>query len=193
HTSHVVESAGFVSHRLHCDNDDSPVWRKRPPNAVERRNVLSIQDGARCRPASPSRPAASGSPRWSKASRSTHACSSTPRPCRPRETLRLRRQATLCARTPLRAYRGEYCRLERPIADGHTELLLAPTEFLRKLDSLIPPPRHHLVRFHGVFAPNAAWRKQVVPSLEQAAPPASGAPAPAVSSMAIPPAVAKAS
>ena len=73
---------------------------------------------------------------------------------------------------------GRVCyRLKRPIADGRTELLLAPTEFLRKLASLIPPPRHHLVRFHGVFAPNAAWRKEVVPSLEQAAPQASSAPA----------------
>jgi len=64
---------------------------------------------------------------------------------------------------------GQICyRLKRPIADGRTELLLAPTEFLPKLASLIPPPRHHLVRFQGVFAPNAAWRKEVVPSLEQA-------------------------
>jgi hypothetical protein len=78
------------------------------------------------------------------------------------------------------------------IADGRTELLLAPTEFLRKLASLIPPPRHHLVRFHGVFAPNAAWRKEVVPSLEQSAPPASGAPRAAAPSLAIPLAVAKA-
>ena len=87
---------------------------------------------------------------------------------------------------------GRVCyRLKRPIADGRTELLLAPTEFLRKLASLIPPPRHHLVRFHGVFAPNAAWRKEVVPSLEQAVPSASGAPAAAASSIAMPPAVAK--
>jgi Putative transposase len=88
---------------------------------------------------------------------------------------------------------GRVCyRLKRPIADGRTELLLAPTEFLRKLASLIPPPRHHLVRFHGVFAPNAAWRSEVVPSLEQAAPPASG-PLPAAAPSALaPPAVAKA-
>ncbi len=88
---------------------------------------------------------------------------------------------------------GRICyRLKRPIADGRTELLLAPTEFLRKLASLIPPPRHHLVRFHGVFALNAAWRKEVVPSLEQAEPPASGASAATAPSMAVPPVVAKA-
>jgi hypothetical protein len=73
---------------------------------------------------------------------------------------------------------GRVCyRLKRPIADGRTELLLAPTDFLRKLALLIPPPCHHLVRFHGVFAPNAAWRKEVVPFLEQAEPPASCVPA----------------
>jgi hypothetical protein len=88
---------------------------------------------------------------------------------------------------------GRVCyRLRRPIADGRTELLLAPTEFLRKLASLIPPPRHHLVRFHGVFAPNAAWRKQVVPSPEQAGPPASCTLPAAAPSAEAPPAVSKA-
>ena len=39
---------------------------------------------------------------------------------------------------------GRVCyRLKRPTADERTELRLAPTEFLRKLASLIPPPRHH--------------------------------------------------
>jgi hypothetical protein len=31
------------------------------------------------------------------------------------------------------------------------------------LCALIPPPRHPLIRFHGVLAPNSAWRKEVVP------------------------------
>ncbi len=37
-------------------------------------------------------------------------------------------------------------------------------EFIEKLVALIPPPRIHLSRFHGVLAPNANWRSQVVPS-----------------------------
>ena len=87
---------------------------------------------------------------------------------------------------------GRVCyRLKRPTADERTELRLAPTEFLRKLASLIPPPRHHLVRFHGVFAPNAAWRKEVVPSLEPAAPQASSAPAATVPSLTAAPAAMK--
>jgi len=153
----VLSDAGSIPAASTFDNNCSPLWRKRPPNAVKRPNVFSIQDGARCRPASPSRPAASGSPRWSKASRSTHACSSTPRPCRPRETLRLRRQATLCARTPLRAYRGEYCRLERPIA----EVSGAPATVIDELWRPIAteqlalakagaPPRHRLQELPGV-------------------------------------------
>ena len=28
-------------------------------------------------------------------------------------------------------------------------------EFLKKLAPLIPPPKLHIIRFHGVFAPNA--------------------------------------
>jgi hypothetical protein len=43
------------------------------------------------------------------------------------------------------------------------QLVARPTELLRRLAALVPPPRHHLVRFHGVFAPNASWRSEVVP------------------------------
>jgi hypothetical protein len=31
------------------------------------------------------------------------------------------------------------------------------------LATLVPPRRHHLVRYHGVFAPNASWRGSIVP------------------------------
>jgi len=60
---------------------------------------------------------------------------------------------------------GRICyRLKRPLPDGRCELFFTPTEFLRKLSMLIPPPRRHLVRFHGLFAPNSGWRKQIVPA-----------------------------
>ncbi len=49
-------------------------------------------------------------------------------------------------------------------------LVLTPLELLGKLAALVPPPRVHGVRYHGVFAPNAKWRARVVPS---------GVPAPA--------------
>src|SRR5262245_47771755 len=33
---------------------------------------------------------------------------------------------------------------------------------IRRLRSLVPPPHSHLVRYHGVFALNPCWRRQVV-------------------------------
>src|SRR5262249_35621381 len=54
-------------------------------------------------------------------------------------------------------------RLKRPRRSGAPALVLAPLEFLGRLATLIPPPRRHLTRYHGVFAPNAAARAEVVP------------------------------
>jgi hypothetical protein len=54
-------------------------------------------------------------------------------------------------------------RFKRALPDGRDHLALAPTDFLAKLAALVPPPRMHLVRYHGVFAPNAKDRPQVVP------------------------------
>jgi hypothetical protein len=56
-------------------------------------------------------------------------------------------------------------RLKRPLGDGRQVLLLQPTELLRRLATLVPPPRAHLVRYHGVFAPASRWRSQVIPPL----------------------------
>jgi hypothetical protein len=47
-------------------------------------------------------------------------------------------------------------RLKRPLADGREVLVLQPSELLRRLATLVPPARHHLVRFHGVFAPQCS-------------------------------------
>ena len=38
------------------------------------------------------------------------------------------------------------------------------TELIEKLAALVPPPRLNLVRYHGVLAPNAGFRRLVVPS-----------------------------
>ena len=59
---------------------------------------------------------------------------------------------------------GRYAyRMKRPLPDGRTHLVLDGVGLLRKLAPLIPPPRFHLLRFHGVFAPNAKQRSRVVP------------------------------
>jgi len=48
-------------------------------------------------------------------------------------------------------------------ADGTTSLLLSPHELIEKLAALVPPPRLNLIRYHGVLAPAAPGRKQIVP------------------------------
>ena len=47
----------------------------------------------------------------------------------------------------------------RPGANGVVEL--TPFEFLDRLSDLVPPPRKHRHRYHGVFAPNHRLRKAV--------------------------------
>jgi hypothetical protein len=54
--------------------------------------------------------------------------------------------------------------LRRPWRDGTTHVLFEPLEFMEKLAALVPRPRVHLVRYHGVLAPAARIRAQVVPS-----------------------------
>ena len=58
--------------------------------------------------------------------------------------------------------------LKTPWRDGTTRLVLSPTELIEKLAALIPPPRLNLVRYHGVFAPHAADRDQIVPGPDPA-------------------------
>lgn len=53
--------------------------------------------------------------------------------------------------------------LKNPFRDGTTHILYSPLDFLSKLAALVPRPRHHLVRYHGIFAPNAKMRKLIVP------------------------------
>ena len=54
-------------------------------------------------------------------------------------------------------------KLKTPWRDGTTHLVMSPLEFLQRLAALVPWPRLHLIRFHGVLAPNAKLRSLVVP------------------------------
>jgi hypothetical protein len=47
--------------------------------------------------------------------------------------------------------------------DGTTRIVMSPLEFMQRLAALVPRPRLHLIRFHGVLAPNAKLRALVVP------------------------------
>jgi hypothetical protein len=53
--------------------------------------------------------------------------------------------------------------LKTPWRDGTTHLVLSPLEFMQRLAALVPRPRLHLIRYHGVLAPNAKLRARVVP------------------------------
>jgi len=44
---------------------------------------------------------------------------------------------------------------------------MSPLEFMQRLAALVPRPRLHLTRFHGVLAPNAKLRAAIVPGPAQ--------------------------
>ena len=56
--------------------------------------------------------------------------------------------------------------------DGTTHLVMSPLEFMQRLTALVPRPRLHLIRFHGVLAPSsttsAKLRALVVPQVPEA-------------------------
>jgi hypothetical protein len=57
-------------------------------------------------------------------------------------------------------------KLKPPWRDGTTHLVMSPLEFMQRLAALVPRPRLHLIRFHGVLAPNAKLRPVVVPKAD---------------------------
>ncbi len=70
----------------------------------------------------------------------------------------------------------------RVYRDGTTHIVMSPLEFMQRLAALVPRPRLHLIRFHGVLAPHARLRAAIVPGAtentsEHAAKHAHGAPA----------------
>jgi len=86
---------------------------------------------------------------------------------------RLERLCRYVARPPLALDRLEAMadgrlayRLKTRWRDGTTHVLMERHELLERLAPLIPPPRAHQVRYHGVLAPCASGRSRVVPSTE---------------------------
>lgn len=55
--------------------------------------------------------------------------------------------------------------LKEAWADGSTCVTFEPLDFVAKLVPLIPPPRANLIRYHGAWAPHAAIRRLVVPTV----------------------------
>jgi hypothetical protein len=58
--------------------------------------------------------------------------------------------------------------MRKPWRDGTTSFVFSPLELVQRLAAFVVPTGVHTVHFHGVFAPNAAWRSEVVLDPEEA-------------------------
>ena len=67
--------------------------------------------------------------------------------------------------------------LKKPYRDGTTAVELAPQAFMARLAALVPAPRLHLVRYHGLLAPRSRHRRDVVPAGREEEAAATAAPA----------------
>ena len=55
-------------------------------------------------------------------------------------------------------------RLEHSFHDATTYVVLDPMDRIARLATLVPRPRAHLTRYHGVFAPNFKHRHRIAPN-----------------------------
>ena len=94
---------------------------------------------------------------------------------------RLEKLCRYVARPPIAEMRlqesregGIIYRFKKEWSDGTQAVLFTPQEFIEKLVALIPPPRIHLTRFHGVLGPNhrlgARWCPRSLRKTPTAAP-----------------------
>ena len=68
--------------------------------------------------------------------------------------------------------------LKTPYRDGTTHVIFEPEDFIARLAALVPKPRAHLIRYHGVFAPASPDRARIVPGPRAAAATTAVAPQP---------------
>lgn len=92
-----------------------------------------------------------------------------------RDRAQLERLCRYLARPPLALDRLERhddarvrYRFKRAWKDGTHAVVLEPLDLLTRLCALVPPPRFHMLRYHGVLASNSAARAEVVPKKEPA-------------------------
>jgi ribosomal protein S27AE len=88
-----------------------------------------------------------------------------------RDRRRLERLCRYVARPPLSNERLEEhpdgrlaLRLKTRWRDGTSHILMERSELIDRLVPLIPPPRAHQLRYHGILAPCASQRDRVVPA-----------------------------
>jgi hypothetical protein len=65
-------------------------------------------------------------------------------------------------------------RLKAPKPDGTSHIAFSPAVLLQRIRWLIPLPRIHLTRYHGILAPAHPLRSRVVPSPPETEPPLTG-------------------
>jgi len=58
--------------------------------------------------------------------------------------------------------------LKRAWSDGRTAVSFAPMVFMARLAAMVPPPRMHRTRYHGLWAPHAGRRVEATPVVEPA-------------------------
>jgi hypothetical protein len=85
------------------------------------------------------------------------------------DRLALERLVRYCARPPFAESRLTYIEPDRVVyrlpqgdEDGQSHLILSPTEFLKRVAKLIPPPRKHRHHYFGAIAPNSKLRPYVI-------------------------------
>ncbi len=90
-----------------------------------------------------------------------------------RDRRRLERLCRYVARPPLANDRLEErpdgrltLRLKTRWRDGTPHILMERSELIERLVPLMPPPRAHQVRYHGILAPGASQRGSVVPTVK---------------------------
>jgi hypothetical protein len=88
---------------------------------------------------------------------------------------RLERLCRYLLRPPLASERLEVlpdgrvkCGLRHAWSDGTTAVVMDPVDFVARLAALVPAPGRQLLRYRGTLAPNAAWRKLIVPKAPEA-------------------------
>jgi hypothetical protein len=52
--------------------------------------------------------------------------------------------------------------------NGAMDVIFDPFDLIGKLAALVPPPRFNMVRYHGLLAPSAKWRKRITPPVKDA-------------------------
>ena len=55
-------------------------------------------------------------------------------------------------------------RLKKRWRNETTQIVFDRTDFISRLAALVPAPRAHLRRYHGVLGPAAKWRKSIIPT-----------------------------